>query len=231
MSITRGDMRTTVGRRLGDTSATTNYSTAHYNDIIDSRTKSLAGQMAKYAPNYYLEHTTYEGVDDAIDSAYEFYQVPNAFRTFIRLWRVYGTGSSRIFQTVPVVNAENQEEYSIARFTILTLPDSTANFEQTVSLWNTKIRIFPAPRNNSYVYRMAYLRQPIVSSADESLLDIPDEWGELLALECAIFIMTQTGDPLMSGLMTLRNAEMKNIKDEYRRRMMDTDTFPALETM
>lgn len=231
MPITRSDLRTKIQRRIGDTHSTTFYSSAFYNDIIDSRVLSRSGLISRYVPNYYIKHTNYTGVDDATDSTYEFYQFPTDYRTFVKLERQYGTASNRIYQTIRLVNAEEQERYRLANHTLLALPDSLTNFEQCVSVWDNRFRLVPAPVNNSYEYQLKYLRRPVDASADESLLDIPDEWREVIILDCAIYILTQTGDPLADRLRNLLQEELFNLKNEYSRKTMDIEGIPTLEIM
>lgn len=225
MSITRGSMRSKIQLRIADTSF---YSTTFYNDIIDSRVLTWGGYIARLMPNYYIEQTSYTGRDDATDVNYEFYQVPEAFRAFIKLERQFGTGLGRMYQTLRLVNAEEQERYRLQNITLLALPDSLTNYEQTVSLWDDQFRVVPAPPNNSYIYFMKYIRKPIAASADESLLDIPDEWGEVIILDSAIHILSQIGDPMVSGLMPLLQTEVKMLRDEFRRRIMMTEGIPQL---
>ena len=231
MSINRSTMRTMIQRRIADTTATTFYETAFYNDIIDSRTLSRAGMVDRYSPNYYMVQNTITGVDDATDSTNEFYQVPSDFRVFVSLERRYGTGLGTQYLKLRVINPEDQERYRLTSRVLLTLPDSITNYEQVVSLWNNRVRIVPAPVNNGYIYRLRYLRRPIAASADESNLDIPDEWGETVALDCAIFILTRTGDPVADRLKVLRDEEIHLLSQEYRRRIMDVNPFPTMDQM
>ena len=230
MSITRGDLRGMVQRRIGDSSGNF-YGSTFYNDIIDSRVSTWAGKVAQLAPNYYLEQTGYDGVDDATDSTYEFYEFPDDYRTFVKLERQFGSGTGVIYQTLRTVNSEDQERYRLHSTGLLALSDSLTNYEQTVAVWDTRFRIVPAPVSNDYTYRLKYLRKPVAASADESLLDIPDEWGEVVVLDCCVFVLSQLGDPVAQGLAELRDREYKLLRDEYRRKTMDTDGMPVMERM
>ena len=228
MSITRGNLRTQIQRRLGDTGTSQGYTTAFYNDIIDSRMRTRGGLIARLSPNYYIEHLAITGVDDATDAEFEFYNFAANHRTFVRLERQFGSGNSSVYQTVPVVNAEEQDRYRIGNTTLLLLPDSFTNYELTVSVWDTQLRIVPAPQNNSYEFRLKYLRRPINSTDDSDNLDIPDEWQELIVLDSCVFIQSQLGDPLGQGWKALRDEELNYMTKEYRRRLMDTDGIPPL---
>lgn len=230
MPITRGDLRTSIQRRIGDTS--NSYGSPFYNDIIDSRTRTWGGKIAQLAPNYYLEHTNYTGRDDASDAAFEFYQFPSNYRTFIQLERQFGTGAGQIFQVLRIVNSEDQDRYKLYDVGLLSLPDSLTNYEQTVSVWDTNFRILPAPVNNSYEYRLKYIRSPVNAAADESNLDIPDEWQEVVILDSAIFILSQLGDASTAQMLQgLLGNEVKMLKDEYRRKSFPVQGLPYLDRM
>lgn len=218
MSITRGDMRTKIQRRIGDTSF---YTTALYNDIIDSRVRTWAGKIALLAPNYYIEHVNFTGVDDADDSDNQYYSFPAGYRSFIRLERRFGSGLGVVYQNVPVVNAEDQDRYHVSSYTLLALPDSLTNYEQTVSVRDTQFRLIPAPVNNNYLYRLVYLRSPVDAAADNTNLDIPDEWQEVIILDCAIYVLSTLGDSTVEGIKQLLTNEYKMLRDEYRRKTMD----------
>ena len=223
---TRSDLRTMVQRRIGDTSSTTFYTTAFYNDIIDSRVLNRAVDITRWAPSYYLNHLTVDGVDDATDSTNEFYSVGSNFRTFVQLERRFGTGNSAIYEKVPLVAAEDQDKFQYsANKLALAQPDSLTYGEHTVSLWDTRIRIIPAPRNNSYIFRLKYLRQPTTLSSDETVVDVPDEWIEIIVLDCVIYVMHQTGDPLANNWEKLRDQELGMVSREYRRRVMWADGY------
>lgn len=228
MAITRSTMRTQVRRRLGDEAASPQYSDAFVNDIIDSRVRTRAGIISRFAPNWYLEHTAITGVDDATDSNYEFYNFPANYRAFIKLERQLGSGSSAVYQNVPVVNAEEQDRYRISNRTVLLLPDSFTNYELTVSIWDNQLRIIPAPSDNSYEFRCKYVRRPTNATSDSDNLDIPDVWQEFIQLDCVVFIMGQLGDPLAQNWRSLRDEEYVAMTKEFRRQIMDVDGMPPL---
>ena len=231
MAISRGTMRTMIQRRIGDTASTSFYATAFYNDVIDSRILSYSGQINKFAPNYYAEQTAYTGVDDAADAAYEFYNFPTNYRAFVRFERRMGSTNRAPYEILRVVNFEDQDKYINSSRQLIALPDTNANYEQVVSVWGNQFRLIPAPVNNSYEYRLIYLRKPVAASDDNSSLDIPDEWGEVIALAAGIFIMTQQGDPLANNLAALLKQELAMLKDEFPRQTMGVDGIPALESM
>ena len=233
MTIALGDMRSMCQRRIADTAATSFYSSTLMNDFINGRVRTRSGMIERFNPNYYLEQSTITGVDDADDSSYEFYSVPSNFRHFVSLSRIFGTGTGRLYQPLRCVNAENQERYMLSSRTQLALPDTITNYEQVVSIWKTQIRIIPAPSSNSYSYRFKYLRKPANAVGDSTNLDIPDEWQELIALDVSIFALSTIGEneALVKQLNMLRLEELKNMKDEYRRRSMGFDSIPTLDTM
>src|SRR3990167_9936816 len=214
MSITRSDMRTRVQRRIGDSSGNF-YGTALYNDIIETRAITCGGVIARLRPNYYITHTNYTGVDDAVDSAYEFYRFPTDFRSFIQLERILGSGAGSVYQPLRTVNSEDQDRYRLYNVALLTLPDSITNYEQTVSIWDSRFRVIPAPANNSYEFRLKYIRRPIALSSDETTLDIPDEWIEVVALDCAYFVLSQLGDTESAAMLRENlDREYKMMRDE-----------------
>lgn len=228
MSTTREEARSKIQRRIGDIASSTFYTTAFYNDIIDSRVLSIAGILARHMPNYYLEHYAFTGVDDAADSTYEFYSLPTNYKEFVKLERQHGTGNSALFETVPRVNAEEQDRYKVANRLILTLPDSLTNYEMTVSVWDTQVRLIPAPQNNSYEFRLKYLRRPTAATGDSSNLDMPDEYIELLVLESSVYILNQIGNPMAQNFMLLRDQELFRIQKESGRKTLSIDGIPPL---
>lgn len=229
MATTRSTIRTRIQRRLGDTNSTPFYATAFYNDIIDSRVQTWAGLVCRLAPNWYLEHTNFTGVDDAADSTNEFYNFPADYRAFVQLERQYGTGSGRVYQPLRIVNAEDQDRWRLYDVGLLSLPDSLTSYEQVVSIWGTQLRIVPAPSNNNYEYRLKYIRRPVALAADESNLDIPDEWMEVIVLDSAIYVMAQRGDPNAALLMELRDREVKMLRDEHRRMNASSTGMPYMD--
>jgi hypothetical protein len=231
MSIQRSTVKASIKRRIGDIASTAFYADAFYNDIIDSRTKTLAGLVAQLAPNYYLEFTSYTGVTDAIDADHEFYQLPTNFRAFSRLERKYGTGASAVYESVEMVNAEDGDIYAKRVVPVMYLPTSYNTGNRTCSLFGTKLRIYPAPVDTGEVYRLIYMRQPVATSDDNDLLDVPDEWQEVLILDCAVFILAQTNDPTATTIAALLNKEVMTLKAEYRRRSMPTQGIPPLSHM
>ena len=231
MPTNRSTLRTMVQRRIGDTSSTTFYSTAFYNDIIDSRVRTWSGVIAQLAPNYYIEMTTVTGVDDADVSDYEFYSFPSNYRSFIKLERRFGTGRGALYQSLRVVNAEDADRYRTSSRTLLALPDSLTNYEQVVSVQDTQFRITPSPVNNGYVYRLYYMRASVDAADDNSNLDIPDEWREVIVLDAAIYVLAQTGDPIVTQLTPLFDKEYAALKSEYRRKLVGIDGIPTLDQM
>lgn len=231
-TITRGSMRTRIRLRMGDTTTTPFYSTTLLNDVIDSRCLARASEISRLAPNFYLAHASYTGADDATDSTYEFYNFPSNFGTFVKLERQFGTGQNTVFQTMRKVNPEDQDRYRIGFNLVLLLPDSMQNFQQTVADWGSQFRLIPPPVNNSYLYRLRYLRQPIASSADESVLDIPREWEEVIALDSAIFCFMTAGDQTNAqGLTGLLSAEIASVHRTYRRHNMSVEGIGTLDQM
>ena len=71
MPVTRETARARAQRRIGDSSGNF-YGSALYNDIIEQRTITWGGVVARLAPNFYIEHASFTGVDDAADANYEF---------------------------------------------------------------------------------------------------------------------------------------------------------------
>ena len=217
MSYTRGTVRTMIQRRIGDSSGNF-YGTTFYDDIIDEKAKTWGVKVATYVPNYYFEHDTITGVDDATDSSNEYYQMPSDFFKFISLERRFGSGSGIVYQSLREINAEDQDRYRLYDIALLTLPDSLTNYEQTVSIWDNRVRILPAPVTNSYVYQLKYVRRPIAASADESLIDLPDEWINCLVIDSAILVLSQLGDNSTVELLERQlQSEFKLVKDSYRR--------------
>lgn len=235
MSTTRGQLRSKVLLRIGDTSSSQFYTTLFLNDLIDERVLTRSGEFARYAPNYYLEHYQFTGRDDSLDSTYEFYAVPSDFRTFVKVERRYGTDPSSIYsliwRSLRIINSEDEDRYRFLARTILTLPDSLTVYEQVVSMWDTKLRILPAPVDNSFVYRLKYLRRPVAAADDNTNIDIPDEWISAIVYDVCRFALTQTGDPLMERFDKLYASEVSIIDKEYRRRQTPTGGFYTLEEM
>ncbi len=235
MSTTRGALRAKVLLRIGDTSSSQFYTTAFLNDLIDERLLTRSGEFARYSPNYYLEHYQFTGRDDALDSTYEFYAVPANFRAFVKVERRYGTNPasvySLIWRSLRTINSEDEDRYRFLARTILTLPDSLTVYEQVVSMWDTKLRILPAPIDNTFIYRLKYLRRPVTATDDNDDLDIPDEWVSAIVYDVARFALTQTGDPLMERFDKLYNSEVSIIDKEYRRRSTPTQGIMTLEEM
>lgn len=231
MSLTRSAIRTKVQNRIGDASGNF-YGNTLYNDLIESVTITLGGLCARLAPNYYLTHASYTGVDDATDSTYEQYSFASNHRAFVQLERIFGTGAGVVYQPLRVVSAEDQDRYRLHNISLLALPDSLTNYEQTVAVWGTTFRVIPAPVNNSYEYRLKYLRKPVTLSADESTLDIPDEWAELVVLDVCLRALSMLGDDSTLRLIReLRDQEWKMMRDEYRRRDANTNGAPMLDQM
>ena len=228
MSITRGDLKSKVQRRIGDTATTTFYATALYNDIIDTSVRTQASLIMRLNPNWYMESTTITGVDDATDVLFEVYDLPSNFRVFVRLERQHGTGTGITYQEVPCVNVEDQDIICASNYTLIAPSDSVVTAPQIVAVWATTLRIRPAPADNNYLYRLVYLRRPIDSTADNDYLDIPDEWQELIILDCAIKIMNTLGDPIAGNVMNDYLREMKFLRDDYRRRSMNIGSVPEI---
>lgn len=229
MSITRSALRTKVQLRLGDTNNV--YGSTLYNDIINAVTSTKSGEIAKYNPNYYLEQDIITGVDDATDSTDEFYLLPSDFRTFVSLERRLGgaTDQGRAYEKLPLVNAEESDRYRLANQSLLMLSDTAINYEQVVSMWGSTIRIVPAPANNDYVYELKYLRKSTDASADETNLDIPDEWAELITLEVAFKVACTVGDPIaQSHIAPQIQMEWRNMRNEYNRRTLGYESMPCL---
>ncbi len=217
MATTRGQLRTKILLRIGDTSSSQFYTTPFLNDLIDERLLTRSGEFARYAPNYYLEHYQFTGRDDALDSTFEFYAVPADFRAFVKVERQYGTNPNSVYaliwRALRTINSEDEDRYRFLARTILTLPDSLTVYEQVCSMWDTKLRILPAPVDNSFVYRLKYLRRPITVSDDNQNLDIPDEWISAIVYD------------------KLYASEVSIIDKEYRRRSTPTGGFYTLEEM
>ena len=231
MPVTLSTARTRAARRIGDSSQNF-YTSALYNDIIEQRCISWAGLIARLCPHFYLEHTSFTGVDDAADANYEFYTFPSNYRTFVQLERQFGSGAGRVYQPLRVINSEDQDRFRLNDVGLLTLSDSLTNYEPTVSVWGNQLRIIPAPVNNSYEYRLKYLRRPVTLSADESTLDVPDEWVELIVLDTAYQVLSQLGD-VDSARMLQGNLdrEIKMMKDEFRRQSMNIEGGVYLDQM
>lgn len=225
MPVTLSTARTRAQRRIGDSSGNF-YGSALYNDIIEQRTITWAGVIARLCPHFYLEHASFTGVDDAADSAYEFYNFPSNYRAFVQLERVFGSGAGTVYQPIYVVNSEDQDRYKLSDVGYLTLADSITNYEQTVALWGNQFRLIPAPVNNSYEYRLKYLRRPVTLSADESTLDVPDEWVEVIVLDTAYQVLSQLGDRESAAMIRDNmDREVKMLKDEYRRQTMNIEGY------
>lgn len=231
MSITRGNMRSRIQRRIGDTAATTFYSTALYNDIIDARCQSWVEEIKRLTPNYYLAHQNYTGVDDAIDTLYEFYNWPADFGTFVKLERQFGTGQAVVYQEMRKVNPEDQDRYRIGFNLVLLLPDSMQNFQQTVADWGSKFRLIPPPQNNGYLYRLRYLQKYVAATADETVLNIPDEWQELITLDCASFVLQTSGDPISQDYAGRVEKEYALMKRTFRRHSMSIEGIGTMDRM
>lgn len=235
MSITRGTMRTEIRRRIADDGSTSFYSNALINDHIDSRMLTWSTVINRYAPNFYIAHQSYTGVDDALDADYEFYSYPSDFISFIKLERRFGSGNGVVWQRLLEINSEDQDKYRVSGVTLLTLPDSISNLQQTVSNWGSKFRLIPAPSNTSYLYRLKYLRRPTVAASDEAVLDIPDEWAEVIRLAVAIKVLTRSSDeasnPMIAGLKTELNEEVGILMNAHRRKSMNVEGIGPMESM
>ena len=235
MSITRGTMQTQIRRRIADDGTTEFYSDTFINDIIDAVCITWGTVINRYVPNFYLAHQAYTGVTDALDANYEFYDYPADHVAFVKLERRYGTGTGTVYQTVKQVNEEDQDKYRIAGASLLSLPDSLTNIQQTVSNWGDRFRLIPAPTNSSYLYRLKYLRRPTTSASDEAVLDIPDEWGEVIRLACAIKVLSRSSDaatnPMIQNLREELNQEFGILKESHRRKAMTIEGLGPLEQM
>ena len=235
MSITRGTIQTQIRRRIADDGTSEFYSDTFINDIIDAVALTWSTVINRYDPNYYIAHQAYTGVTDATDANYEFYNYASDHTAFVKLERRHGTGAGTVYQTVKQVNEEDQDKYRIAGASLLTLPDSLTNIQQTVSNWGNRFRLIPAPTNTSYLYRLKYLRRPTASASDEALLDFPDEWAEVIRLACAIKILSRSSDaatnPMIQNLREELNQEFGILRDSHRRKAMTIEGIGPLEQM
>lgn len=223
MSVTQAAMTTKVRRRLADAStrrdgtSVTNpfHSDATVQAAINDAVRERQSDIIAQDKTFYLTTAAFVGITDAVAAtSNQQYNLPSDFKDWVKL----GRSDLPSYPTVKLVPHEFQDAYRYRAWDFFagfyaTYPENLSPSDETAAILTgvatgartNRFRILPAPASTSYTYTLWYIRTPTEPSQTTYIVDIPDEWQEVVALDTALYLAAISNDESAGRLEHMRD--------------------------